>query len=232
MSSIVKTSIFVLLISCCSFGIFAQNSTASTHFTGLLSDILLTNQQNNLDITSLCNKELVFIQNGLDLRDVWAIKCKCSDDLKKYISNWIVHFSDDNSKMDFTYDLSFNLRILSDQTMIILKTTIHKVRISFSSKFWIIESKRNSSKFTVTCLNVFIKYSMCIRPKAKEFICSKALNRYTNPYLTCEFIYMSMLKKVRRIIAQPKLCRKIFLNVISCDLITHFTYGTQQTNIC
>lgn len=40
--------------------------------------------------------------------------------------------------MDFTYDSSFNLQIFNDQTMIILKTTVHKVRIFFEIlDYWI-----------------------------------------------------------------------------------------------
>lgn len=54
----------------------SSNGSKNTYFTGLLSDVLFTNRENNLAISPLCNQELSAIQNGLDMRDIWAIKCK------------------------------------------------------------------------------------------------------------------------------------------------------------
>lgn len=54
----------------------AATAASTTYFSGLLSDVLHTNRENDLAITQLCNQELSEIQNGLDMRDVWAIKCK------------------------------------------------------------------------------------------------------------------------------------------------------------
>lgn len=56
----------------------SSKGSKTTYYTGLLSDVLLTNRENDLAITSLCNQELSEIQKGLDMRDVWAIKCKYS----------------------------------------------------------------------------------------------------------------------------------------------------------
>lgn len=55
------------------------NTSKITYFTGLLSDILYTNRVNDLSITPLCDQQLSDIQNSLDLRDIWAIKCKLFD---------------------------------------------------------------------------------------------------------------------------------------------------------
>lgn len=54
----------------------SSNGSKITYYTGLLSDVLYTNRENDLAITPLCNQELSAIQNGLDMRDIWAIKCK------------------------------------------------------------------------------------------------------------------------------------------------------------
>ena len=56
----------------------SSNDSKTTYYTGLLSDVLFTNRENDLEITPLCNQELSAIQNGLDMRDIWAIKCKYS----------------------------------------------------------------------------------------------------------------------------------------------------------
>lgn len=54
----------------------STNGSKATYYTGLLSDVLHTNRENDLAITPLCNQELSAIQNGLNRRDIWAIKCK------------------------------------------------------------------------------------------------------------------------------------------------------------
>lgn len=77
MDRIVKIAIFAGLINCLTASVLAYNSSSSTHFTGLLNDVLQTNRQHDLAISKNCNQELLSIQNGLDQRDVWAIKCKC-----------------------------------------------------------------------------------------------------------------------------------------------------------
>lgn len=50
---------------------------SSSYFTGLLNDVLQTNRENELEISPLCDIELNSIRNGLDERDIWAIKCEC-----------------------------------------------------------------------------------------------------------------------------------------------------------
>lgn len=92
MNSIAKLLIFIGSISCCTISVLAYNSTTSAQFTGLLNDILQTNQQQDLGITTLCNQELISIQTGLDLRDVWAIKCKWLDKKKKKTILWNQRF--------------------------------------------------------------------------------------------------------------------------------------------
>lgn len=73
-----KISLFLSLIcGLMSANAVTSNSSAVTHFTGLLSDILETNRQHDLRITTLCDKELNSIQNGLNARDIWAIKREC-----------------------------------------------------------------------------------------------------------------------------------------------------------
>lgn len=78
-----KMSIIIKLITL--FGLIGQltmakriaaNATDNTYYTGILSDLLHTNRENRLPITPLCNQELVAIQSALDMRDIWAIKCK------------------------------------------------------------------------------------------------------------------------------------------------------------
>lgn len=71
-----KLTIFVGLILYFMDESNASNSTSTTYFTGLLSDVLQTNREHDLKITQLCNDELNSIQSGLDVKDVWAIKCK------------------------------------------------------------------------------------------------------------------------------------------------------------
>lgn len=57
-------------------------SNSSVQFDGLLSDVLVTNgYDNKLTLTSLCNRELNKIQDGLNVKDIWAIKCKLSINL-------------------------------------------------------------------------------------------------------------------------------------------------------
>lgn len=53
-----------------------NGSKSTKYYTGLLSDVLFTNRENDLAVTALCNQELSEIQNGLDMRDTWALKCK------------------------------------------------------------------------------------------------------------------------------------------------------------
>lgn len=79
-----KLTIFVGLILNFAATIDASNSTSTTYFTGLLSDLLQTNREHDLKITQLCNDELNSIQSGLNVKDVWAIKCK-------YFDNWSKH---------------------------------------------------------------------------------------------------------------------------------------------
>ncbi|XP_031618020.1 nose resistant to fluoxetine protein 6-like [Contarinia nasturtii] len=68
----VKLSIFFGLIS--SILAATTNSSVTTNFSGLLSDVLQTHLQHDLKITKLCNQQLRSIQNGLDIKEIWAIK--------------------------------------------------------------------------------------------------------------------------------------------------------------
>lgn len=55
----------------------ASNSSPPKYFYGLLSDLLqVHNNKNDLTITSLCNEQLNSIQNGLNSKQIWAIKRK------------------------------------------------------------------------------------------------------------------------------------------------------------
>lgn len=78
MDSFVKITTFLSLISYCTstsnLAILKENATS--YYTGILSDILYTNRENDLEITPQCNHELITIQSGLDMRDTWAIKRK------------------------------------------------------------------------------------------------------------------------------------------------------------
>lgn len=76
MSLNLKLTVFLGLIIYTTAASVTSNSTTTTYFTGLLSDVLQTNRENDLKITQLCNNELNSIQSGLDVKDVWAIKCK------------------------------------------------------------------------------------------------------------------------------------------------------------
>lgn len=76
MNLFVNISIFLGLISGLR-DVVASNASMPSHFTGLLSDVLFTNRQQDLSITSLCNQELAMIQKALDGKDDWAIKRKC-----------------------------------------------------------------------------------------------------------------------------------------------------------
>lgn len=75
----------------------SSNGSKTTYFTGLLSDVLLTNRENDLAITSRCNRELSEIQNGLDMRDVWAIKCKYCGISRRKKQTAIKHFGFNSS---------------------------------------------------------------------------------------------------------------------------------------
>lgn len=86
MNLFVKLTTFLSLISCSTSAVNSaiSNGTATSYFTGLLSDVLHTNRLNNLEITPLCNQELMIIQSGLDMRDIWAIKRKCSNGYDRF----------------------------------------------------------------------------------------------------------------------------------------------------
>lgn len=56
--------------------LYGNYTLKTTYYTGLLSDILYTNRENDLSITPLCNQQLTEIQRGLNMRDIWAIKRK------------------------------------------------------------------------------------------------------------------------------------------------------------
>lgn len=79
MDLFVKLTTFLSLISYCTSttnsAVLKENATS--YYTGILSDVLYTNRENDLKITAQCNHELITIQNGLDMRDTWAIKRKC-----------------------------------------------------------------------------------------------------------------------------------------------------------
>lgn len=78
MNFYLKISLFISLICCLiSTNAVASNSSTTTQYTGLLSDVLQTNFKNDLQITALCDKELNSIQSGLNDRDIWAIKREC-----------------------------------------------------------------------------------------------------------------------------------------------------------
>lgn len=73
----VRITICIAIIS----SLIIKNSNASLeiekkHFNGLLSDVLQVHHLNNLQISSACDKQLILIQNNLDVRNTWAIKRK------------------------------------------------------------------------------------------------------------------------------------------------------------
>lgn len=70
-----------------SANVVVTNSSTHAHFSGLLSDVLETNRQHDLKITFLCNEELNSIQNGLDVKEIWAIKRKYIINSKNDIQN-------------------------------------------------------------------------------------------------------------------------------------------------
>lgn len=57
----------------------ATNSSVPVYYHGLLSDVLqIYNNENNLSITPMCGQQLESIQVGLNVKDIWAMKCKYS----------------------------------------------------------------------------------------------------------------------------------------------------------
>lgn len=56
---------------------FAANSSVPAYYHGLLSDVLqIYNNENHLSISALCGQQLESIQMGLNVKDIWAMKCK------------------------------------------------------------------------------------------------------------------------------------------------------------
>lgn len=89
MSLNVKILLFVGLFSpFLAASVTAPNTSATTHFSGLLSDVLQTNHLNDLDISQLCDKELRSIQYGLDVKEIWAIKCKYNHVIRYSFGRW------------------------------------------------------------------------------------------------------------------------------------------------
>lgn len=66
----------ISIIVLCDFCV-ATTVKSPKFYNGLLSDLLrIKYLKENLTISPLCNDQLNEIQNGLDEKDVWAIKCK------------------------------------------------------------------------------------------------------------------------------------------------------------
>lgn len=69
--------IYLILFGWQVFGQKIENSSAPMRtYNGLLSDFLQAHNYHKLNITHQCNDQLKQIQLGLNVKDVWAIKCK------------------------------------------------------------------------------------------------------------------------------------------------------------
>lgn len=75
MARLILTFISIIVISdLC----VAATTNSPKFYSGLLGDLLRVKYlKENLTISTLCNDQLDEIQNGLNGKDVWAIKCKC-----------------------------------------------------------------------------------------------------------------------------------------------------------
>lgn len=70
-------SVLIVLIQLIVRSSSAANSSVPAYYHGLLSDVLeIYNNENNLSITPLCGQQLESIQMGINVKDIWAMKCE------------------------------------------------------------------------------------------------------------------------------------------------------------